>query len=272
MKKDKCLRDLSDIYSFFRKNTVPIYFVSPTAYNVLGLGQWVRSFSYVTYFDSFDGHHPSVLNPQDIEPGTQWDPSEPDHAHHLLEALWVHQQHNVENRDLLDLVLNSPVAHARIAARTVERMWEHNAAAPVRMSSADAEPAAGARPDLGDDVIVVKTVVEQMRYDVPAFTVTAGTPVTILFDNEDYTPHNLVIVQPGSGEAIGAAADALGAQGFAKRFIPDSDEIIVASDLLNHGRFQVLTFTAPTVAADYEILCTFPGHRGTMHGTMTVEH
>ena len=202
----------------------------------------------------------------------QWDPSEPDHAHHLLEALWVHQQHNVENRDLLDLVLNSPVAHARIAARTVERMWEHNAAAPVRMSSADAEPDAGARPDLGDDVIVVKTVVEQMRYDVPAFTVTAGTPVTILFDNEDYTPHNLVIVQPGSGEAIGAAADALGAQGFAKRFIPDSDEIIVASDLLNHGRFQVLTFTAPTVAADYDILCTFPGHRGTMHGTMTVEN
>ena len=132
-------------------------------------------------------------------------------------------------------------------------------------------PASAARPDLGDDAIVIKTVMEQMRYDVPAFSVAAGAPVTILFDNEDYTPHNLVITQPGSGEAIGAAADALGAQGFEKRFIPDSDEIIVASDLLSHGNFQVLTFTAPTVPADYEILCTFPGHRGTMRGTMTVE-
>jgi azurin len=199
----------------------------------------------------------------------QWDPSDPEHAHHLLEALWVHQQHNVENRDLLDLVLNSPVAHARIAARTVERMWEFSAASPVLMS-ADATEEADTRPELGDDAIVIKTVVEEMRYDVSQFTVTAGSPVTILFDNEDYTPHNLVIGQPGSGEAIGAAADELGADGFAKRFIPDSDEIIVASDLLNHGRFQVLTFTAPTVAADYEVLCTFPGHRGTMHGTMTV--
>lgn len=202
----------------------------------------------------------------------QWDPGEPDHAHHLLEALWLHQQHNVENRDLLDLLLNSPVAHARIAARTVERMWEHNAASPVRTSSADTESAVEVRPDLGDDAIVIKTVVEEMRYDMPAFTVAAGTSVTILFDNEDYTPHNLVIGQPGSGESIGAAADALGAEGFAKRFIPDSDEIIVASELLNHGKFQVLTFMAPTVAGDYDILCTFPGHRGTMHGTMTVKN
>jgi azurin len=202
----------------------------------------------------------------------QWDPSEPEHAHHLLEALWLHQQHNVENQDLLDLVLNSPVAHARIAARTVERMWEHNTATPVRMSAAAAtEPAAGARPDLGDDAIVIKTVMEQMRYDIPAFTVAAGATVTILFDNEDYTPHNLVIAQPGSGEAVGTAADALGAQGFVKQFIPDSDEIIVASDLLSYGEFEVLTFTAPTEPADYEVLCTFPGHRGTMHGIMTVE-
>ena len=46
----------------------------------------------------------------------------------------------------------------------------------------------------------------------------------------------------------------------------------MATDLLSHGKFQVLTFTAPTEPADYDILCTFPGHRGTMHGTMTVEH
>ena len=49
---------------FFRKNQTPIYFISPTAYNVLGLGQWVQSFKYVTYFDSFDGEHFRVTNPE----------------------------------------------------------------------------------------------------------------------------------------------------------------------------------------------------------------
>lgn len=55
------LKGLSDIYRFFRKNQTPIYFVSPTAYNVLGIGQWVQSFQYVTFFDSFDGDRKSVV-------------------------------------------------------------------------------------------------------------------------------------------------------------------------------------------------------------------
>jgi len=64
MQEQEKLRGLSDIYTFFRKNQVPIYFVSPTAYNNLGLGQWVQSFQYITYFDSFDGNHPRVHNPE----------------------------------------------------------------------------------------------------------------------------------------------------------------------------------------------------------------
>ncbi|BBB28070.1 biotin carboxylase [Neptunomonas japonica JAMM 1380] len=58
------LRGLSDIYRFFRKNTTPIYFVSPTAYNILGLGQWIQGFKYITHFDSFDGGHFRVTNPE----------------------------------------------------------------------------------------------------------------------------------------------------------------------------------------------------------------
>ena len=56
----------------------------------------------------------------------QWDPENADHAHHLLEALWLCQQHNVENTSLLDLVLNSPVGHARIAAETVRHFWNQD--------------------------------------------------------------------------------------------------------------------------------------------------
>lgn len=66
------LRGLSEIYRFFRENTVPVYFVSPTAYNLLGLDDWVSSLRYVCYFDSFDGAHdhifvPSHAGPRDFE-------------------------------------------------------------------------------------------------------------------------------------------------------------------------------------------------------------
>lgn len=64
MSKQEPLRTLSDIYRFFRKNTTPIYFVSPTAYNILGLGQWIQGFKYITHFDSFDGGHFRVTNPK----------------------------------------------------------------------------------------------------------------------------------------------------------------------------------------------------------------
>lgn len=64
MSEPEKLRGLSDIYRFFRKNTTPIYFVSPTAYNILGLGQWIQGFKYISHFDSFDGGHFRVTNPQ----------------------------------------------------------------------------------------------------------------------------------------------------------------------------------------------------------------
>jgi biotin carboxylase len=61
------LRGISDLRGFFRTNQTPIYFVSPTAFNLLGIDRWVRNFHYVTYFDSFEGSHPNVFVPKDRE-------------------------------------------------------------------------------------------------------------------------------------------------------------------------------------------------------------
>ena len=58
------LTSLSDIYRFFRTLETPIYFVSGTPFNLLGLGQHVPSLSYINYFDCFDGHHYRVFTPQ----------------------------------------------------------------------------------------------------------------------------------------------------------------------------------------------------------------
>ena len=109
-----------------------------------------------------------------------------------------------------------------------------------------------------------------MRYDTPSFTVRAGQRVKLWFENDDFMPHNLVIGQPGSADEIGAAADALGADGFAAAFIPDNDKVIIATRLLSHEEHEVLEFTAPAIAGVYDVICTFPGHRGTMNAKMEV--
>jgi len=59
------LRGISDLREFFRTNQTPIYFISPTPFNLLGIDRWVRNFHYVSYFDSFEGSHPNVYVPKD---------------------------------------------------------------------------------------------------------------------------------------------------------------------------------------------------------------
>jgi biotin carboxylase len=68
MARKQTLRSLSEIYAYFRKNQTPIWMVSPTAYNLLGLGRWINRFEYINYFDSFDGTHPKVTVPREHGP------------------------------------------------------------------------------------------------------------------------------------------------------------------------------------------------------------
>jgi biotin carboxylase len=59
------LRGVSALREYFRTNQRPIYFVSPTAFNLLGINRWVRNFRYVCHYDSFEGGHPNVFVPVD---------------------------------------------------------------------------------------------------------------------------------------------------------------------------------------------------------------
>ncbi len=52
-----------------------------------------------------------------------FNPNDETEAHHLLEALWMHQQHNVRNEELLNMLLNSEIQHAVVAANTVKHFW-----------------------------------------------------------------------------------------------------------------------------------------------------
>ena len=62
---NKTLRTISDIRRFFHRNERPIYFISATNFNLLGIDEWVRNFKYVSYIDCYDGRHPNVFVPNE---------------------------------------------------------------------------------------------------------------------------------------------------------------------------------------------------------------
>ena len=68
----RTLRGISDIRRFFFRNTEPIYFVSATPFNLLGLDEWIRGFQYINAIDCFDGQHPNLLVPREI-PHDPWE-------------------------------------------------------------------------------------------------------------------------------------------------------------------------------------------------------
>jgi biotin carboxylase len=79
---DHVLHGISEIRSYFRKNETPIYFVSATAFNLLGIDRWVRNFTFVNWYDSFDGTHPNIFVPG--ERGRQEFESIEEIVNHLL--------------------------------------------------------------------------------------------------------------------------------------------------------------------------------------------
>ena len=64
----KPLAGIPAIRNFFRTSQTPVYFVSATAFNLLGIDRWVRTFRFINYYDSFDGWHPNVFVPRERPP------------------------------------------------------------------------------------------------------------------------------------------------------------------------------------------------------------
>jgi putative membrane-bound dehydrogenase-like protein len=205
----------------------------------------------------------------------QFDPNKKEDAHHLLEALWVYQQHNVKNTDLLGLLLQSPEPHARIAANTVKHLWFNVESTMHGGVILAAEEAAAKKSGILSDTpelttIRVATIPEKMMYDVKQLTVKPGKKVKLTFANVDFMPHNIMLVKPGKADEVGLKAVALGARGFEVGFVPESSDILWASKLVDFGNEQVIDFTAPTEEGAYPYICSFPGHHLIMRGVLIV--
>ncbi len=121
-------------------------------------------------------------------------------------------------------------------------------------------------------VINIKTVENELKYDVTEFEVEAGESVQLVFENTDFMQHNLVITKPGQKEKVGMAADklAMDPQGAAMNYVPKMTEVLFATAIINPQEKVVLKFTAPTEPGIYPYICTFPGHWRIMQGTMKV--
>lgn len=119
-------------------------------------------------------------------------------------------------------------------------------------------------------VLVIKTLTAQMKYDTTDLEVRPGEPVTVHFENGDDLPHNLCFCDAGTDVVAMAMKQMEKPEEALKRnWLPDDKRIWAHTKLLNPKEKDTLTFTAPALG-DYPFVCTFPGHAMTMRGTLHV--
>ena len=129
--------------------------------------------------------------------------------------------------------------------------------------------------DLGkpDQVIIMKTVQNQMKFEKTKITAKAGTILEIVLTNIDFMQHNLLILKPGTMERVGAAADKLAQvpEGVSMQYIPSVPDVLFATPLVNPDQQFSLKFRVPDIPGDYPFICSYPGHWRIMNGVLTVE-
>ena len=123
--------------------------------------------------------------------------------------------------------------------------------------------------------IEIEAVQNSLLFAPKEFSVKAGQPVVISFNNPDGLDHNIVLGKPGSLQDIGIAATQMvtlpNEEGFKRHFVPDHPSVIQGSRIIGHGESLRLSFFAPNEPGDYVYVCTYPGHFATMNGVMKVE-
>ncbi len=126
--------------------------------------------------------------------------------------------------------------------------------------------------ELGVRVIRLGTVTDRMLFDKERIAAKAGRPIEILFENSDIMPHNFVVTQPGALERVGLLGESSATQPGAleRNYVPDSDQILVASRLLAPRESQRISITAPSRPGVYPYVCTYPGHWRRMYGAFYV--
>ena len=88
------LESAQDIFDFFGENQAPLFYVSSTAYNILGSDAWIGNLSFVNSIDSFSGQHPRIFTaipepgiaPRTIEASNNFLLAQPSVVEHVRRA------------------------------------------------------------------------------------------------------------------------------------------------------------------------------------------
>jgi azurin/glucose/arabinose dehydrogenase len=109
-----------------------------------------------------------------------------------------------------------------------------------------------------------------LKFDQTLLTTKAGTRIRLIFRNTDDMLHNFVLCAPGKGQDVGNAALALGVEGTAKNYVPDSADVLFHTAITQPETSDTIYFIAPTMPGDYDFICSFPGHSAIMKGILRV--
>jgi azurin len=112
-----------------------------------------------------------------------------------------------------------------------------------------------------------------LMFDTTELHVRAGQPLRLTFSNPDVVPHNWALLQPGALQEVGEQANKLisDPDAAANHYIPESDKVLVYTDVVEPYASFTIYFQAPAQPGRYPYLCTFPGHWMVMNGTMVVQ-
>jgi len=122
----------------------------------------------------------------------------------------------------------------------------------------------------GPDVTITVATQPGLRFDLPSFDVQAGSRLRLVFNNNDDMMHNMLIVEQGTADKVGDYAIALGIDGPEMNYVPDIEEVLFHTNLLEPETEEAIYFTVPEEPGEYTFMCSFPGHAFTMRGTMRV--
>ncbi|MEO7413920.1 MAG: PVC-type heme-binding CxxCH protein [Opitutaceae bacterium] len=142
------------------------------------------------------------------------------------------------------------------------------------LARSDTTPKVAPVPVPAQNAVVLNlgAIPDVMKFDKAELTVKAGSPVRLIFKNNDHMPHNFLLLRPGTIEAVGAIADRFltDPTAMARSYVPDSPDVLAFTPLVNPTETAEIAFTAPTVPGRYPYVCTFPGHWRLMQGTLIV--
>ena len=126
----------------------------------------------------------------------------------------------------------------------------------------------------GPDPVVLKIQAgSALNYLQKELKAKAGRAVALTFENPDVMPHNWVLVKPGAEERVGTAAAYMVSlpEGMERHYVPETEDVLVHTRILEPGKKTTVYFTAPKEPGRYTYLCTFPGHSQLMRGVLVVD-